>query len=164
MTINIANPPVRFVPGIRIAELIHWSFHGGISGGCATKRQDPRGIVHNLSVLRDNIFNCCVFCLVPTSPPRVSCDFKVDCSARWRDVTRRVWLTGVTGNGKVLLRHVSSELPVLWKAFSCLPVAAPRAEGAAWTVCLHSVPVHLAAAPGTEALYYEWGASESEAH
>lgn len=26
MMINIANPPVCFVPGIRIAELIHWSF------------------------------------------------------------------------------------------------------------------------------------------
>lgn len=35
MMINIANPHVRFYPGIRMAEMIHWSFPWG-SGASVT--------------------------------------------------------------------------------------------------------------------------------
>lgn len=54
MMINTTNPHVCIVLGIRIAELIHWSFHGGFGESVQQNTEfiwDPQGIIYKLSVV-----------------------------------------------------------------------------------------------------------------
>lgn len=59
MMINTTNPPARFVPGISIAELIHWSFRRGF-GDIVQQNAEfiwgSRGQLHKQAVVLDHLY------------------------------------------------------------------------------------------------------------
>lgn len=104
MMINIANPPVCFVLGIRIAELIHWSFPRGFG---ERVRQNTEFISGSTGHWAESCLLCKIILLIaaclinPDCLPQVFCQIILSCFTSPRlwlwDAISRFSFTGMTG-------------------------------------------------------------------